>query len=138
MGISSPHPAHPGKRTDEHEQGRSREVKIGQKLIHNTKRRTQPWKSGLPADYIPAEKWRFFPPMRWVMRARRKIFGDYAFVPDYKSHPDQRQEAFFFGLLRECVEKGLISESFIRDEMAKNHVRHDAFDVIDRVRPVAA
>ena len=40
------------------------------RLIHNTKRRTQPWKSGLPADYVPAEKWKFFPPMRWVLRAR--------------------------------------------------------------------
>ena len=27
---------------------------------------------------------------------RRKFFGDYAFVPDYKSHPDKRQEDFFF------------------------------------------
>ena len=36
----------------------------------------------------------------WLLRARRRIFGDYAFVPDYRSHPDQRQEDFFFGLLR--------------------------------------
>lgn len=108
------------------------------KLIHNTKRRTQPWKSGLPADYIPAEKWRFFPPMRWVLRARRKLFGDYAFLPDYKSHPDRRQEEFFFGLLRECVEKRIISEDFLREEMGRNHVRHDAFEVLDRVQPLAA
>jgi len=108
------------------------------KLVHNTKRRTQPWKSGLPADYVPAEKWKFFPPMRWVLRARRKFFGDYAFVPAYKSHPDQRQEAFFFGLLRECVEKGIVSEDFLREEMGRNHVRHDAFEVLDRVQPLAA
>ena len=108
------------------------------KLIHNTKRRTQPWKSGLPADYVPAEKFKFFPPLRWILRARRKLFGDYAFVPDYKSHPDQSQEALFFGLLRECVEKGLVSEDFIREEMTKNHVRHDAFEVLDRVAPLAA
>jgi hypothetical protein len=108
------------------------------KLIHNTKRRTQPWKSGLPADFVPAEKWKFFPPMRWLLRARRKLFGDYAFVPDYRSHPDQRQEDFFFGLLRECVEKGVVTEDFIRDQMAKNHVRHDALEVLDRVQPLAA
>ena len=108
------------------------------KLIHNTKRRTQPWKSGLPADYVPAEKWKFFPPLRWLLRARRKLFGDYAFVPDYKSHPDPHQEAFFFGLLRECVEKGLVSEDFIRQEMSKNHVRHDAFEVLDRLSPQKA
>ena len=108
------------------------------RLIHNTKRRTQPWTAGLPADYVPAEKYRFFPPIRWVLRARRKYFGDYAFVPDYKPHPDPRQEAFFFGLLRECVDKGIISEEFIREEMARNHVRHDAFEVLDRVPPLAA
>ena len=27
---------------------------------------------------------------------------------------------------------------FIRQEMARNHVRHDAFEVLDRVRPLAA
>ena len=25
------------------------------KMIHNTRRKTQPWKSGLPVDFIPAE-----------------------------------------------------------------------------------
>jgi hypothetical protein len=108
------------------------------KLIHNTKRKTQPWKTGLPADYVPAEKFKFFPPLRWFLRARRRIFGDYAFVPDYQPHPDPRQEALFFGLLRECVEKGIVSEAFIREEMASNHVRHDAFEVLDRVEPLAA
>jgi len=107
-------------------------------LIHNTKRKTQPWKAGLPADYIPAEKYRIFPPIRWVLRARRKYFGDYAFVPDYKPHPEPRQEAFFFGLLRECVEKRIVSEEFIREEMSRNHVRHDAFEVLDRVGSLAA
>lgn len=102
------------------------------KLIHNTKRKTQPWKAGLPADYIPAEKYRIFPPIRWVLRTRRKLFGDYAFVPDYKPHPDLKQEQFFFGLVRECVEKGIVSEDFIRQEMRLNHVRHDAFEVLDR------
>ena len=29
------------------------------KMLHNTKRKTQPWKAGLPADYVPAEKWKF-------------------------------------------------------------------------------
>ncbi len=108
------------------------------KLIHNTKRRTQPWKAGLPADYVPAEKYRIFPPIRWVLRARRKMFGDYAFVPDYKAHPDQKQEDFFFGLLRECVDQRTVSEEFLRDEMEKNHVRHDVFEVLDRVAPLSA
>jgi len=108
------------------------------KMIHNTKRKTQPWKTGLPADFIPAEKYRWFPPIKWVMRARRKLFGDYAFLPDYQPHPDKNQEDFFFGLLRECVEQGKISEDLIRSEMELNHVRHDALEVLDRVPKLAA
>jgi hypothetical protein len=108
------------------------------KLIHNTKRATQPWKTGLPADFVPAEKYRIFPPIRWVLRARRKMFGDYAFVGNYRLHPDANQEAFFFGLLRECVDKRIVDEQFIREEMKKNHVRHDAFEVMDRLKSRAA
>ncbi|MDH3888659.1 MAG: hypothetical protein OEU78_09175 [Gammaproteobacteria bacterium] len=102
------------------------------KMIHNTRRRTQPWKAGLPIDWRPAENFRLFPPLGWLMRARRKLFGEYALLGRYKSHPDPNQERFFFGLLKECLEKGIVADDMIRDEMAQNHVRHDAFDVIDR------
>jgi hypothetical protein len=34
--------------------------------------------------------------------------------------------------LKECVESGSVSEDLVRDEMSKNHVRHDAFEVLDR------
>lgn len=108
------------------------------KLLHNTKRQTQPWKAGLPADYVPAEKYRIFPPIRWVLRARRKMFGDYAFVGSYRAHPDANQEAFFFGLLRECLDQRIVDEAFIREEMKRNHVRHDAFEVMDRLASRAA
>ena len=102
------------------------------KLVHNTKRRTQPWKTGLPVDFTPAEKVRIFPPFGWLMRARRALFGDYALLGKYVSHPDPNQERFFFGLLRECLEQGIVTESMLRDEMRQNHVRHDAFEVIER------
>ena len=64
------------------------------------------------------------------MRARRKLFGEYAFLGNYKQHPDRNQEAFFFGLLKECIQEGKISEDFLRAEMAQNHVRHDALEVL--------
>ena len=108
------------------------------KMLHNTKRKTQPWKSGLPADYIPAEKYRWLPPVRWVMRTRRKLFGDYAFLPDYQSHPDSNQENYFFGLLRECIDKGIVTENFIESEMRHNHVRHDAIKLLSSVPPLPA
>jgi hypothetical protein len=102
------------------------------KMIHNTRRRTQPWKAGLPIDWRPAERFRLFPPLGWAMRARRRLFGEYAFLGHYKPHPDPNQERFFFGLLKECLEKGIVSEAMIRAQMRQNHVRHDALEVIDR------
>jgi hypothetical protein len=100
------------------------------KMVHNTRRRTQPWKTGLPVDYVPSE---FLPLRGWFMRARRKLFGDYALMGRYARHPDPNQENLFFGLLRECLEKGLVSEAEIKDAMSHNYVRHDALEMIARV-----
>jgi hypothetical protein len=108
------------------------------KMLHNTKRWTQPWKTGLPVDFRPSEKTHRFAPLGWFRRARRHLFGDYGMLGRYRSHPDPNQERFFFGLLRECVEKGIVSEGMLRDEMERNHVRHDAFEVIERTPPLAA
>jgi hypothetical protein len=108
------------------------------KLLHTTKRLTQPWKTGLPIDFRPADKFRWFPPKGWLQRARRNLFGEYAFLGNYKPHPDPNQERFFFGLLRECLEKGIVSEQLVRAEMRQNHVRHDALEVLERTPPLAA
>jgi len=106
------------------------------RLLHNTRRKTQPWKTGLPTDWRPAERFRLFPPLAWIMRARRRLFGEYAFLGKYRSHPDPNQERFFFGLLKECVDKGIVTEDMLRNEMASNHVRHDALEVLERTRPL--
>ncbi len=101
-------------------------------LLHNTRRHTQPWKTGLPQDYIVHEKG----PRSWLKLASRGIkdlFRANTLRGRYKPHPDPRQEAFFFGLLRECVEQGVITEALLREEMRKNHVRHDALEMLERV-----
>jgi hypothetical protein len=108
------------------------------RMVHNTRRKTQPWKSGLPVDFIPAETNRLFPPIGWLMRARRKLFGDYGLLGSYVSHPDRNQERLFFGLLRECVAQGTVTPEMLREEMRQNHVRHDAFEVLERTPPLAA
>ncbi len=108
------------------------------KMLHTTKRKTQPWKTGLPVDHRPREKYPRFPPMAWAMKAKRAIFGEYAFLGHYKPHPDPNQEKFFFGLLKECVEEGVVSEEMIREQMNQNHVRHDALEVLDRTPPLAS
>ncbi len=107
------------------------------KMLHTTRRKTQPWKTGLPIDWRPAERFRAFPPLGWLMRARRKLFGEYGLLGNYSAHPDKNQERLFFGLLRECVELGLVTEDMLREEMSQNHVRHDAFEVIQRTPPLA-
>lgn len=100
------------------------------KLLHNTKRKTQPWKTGLPIDYRPADTFQLFPPRHWLRRARRALFGDYRFAGRYDAHPDPAQEAFFFGLVRECIDNGVISESQLRDEIRQGHVREDALALV--------
>lgn len=106
------------------------------KMLHNTRRLTQPWKTGLPIDWTPADRFRLFPPIGWLMRARRRLLGDHALLGRYKRHPDRRQEWLFFGLLRECLEQGIVTEEELQVEMAKNHIRHDAFEVLERTPPL--
>ena len=107
------------------------------RMLHTTKRWTQPWKAGLPIDFVPADKFQHFPPLGWALYARRKIFGDYAFLGKYRPHPDKNQEDFFFGLLKECLEKGTVTDRMVEHEMHNNHVRWDAVSLVRDVRPVS-
>lgn len=102
------------------------------RLLHTTRRKTQPWKTGLPVDWRLAERFRLFPPIGWLMRARRRLFGVYGLLGRYTAHPDRNQEWFFFALLKECLAQGRISEEFLRAEMARNHIRHDTLEVLER------
>lgn len=106
------------------------------KLLHNTRRLTQPWKTGLPIDWTPNDRFRLFPPIGWLMRTRRRLFGDYALLGTYRRHPDRKQERFFFGLLKECLEQGIVSEELLKEEMRQNHIRHDAFKVLEKTPPL--
>ena len=108
------------------------------KMLHTTKRKHQPWKTGLPVDYRAADTFRLFPPRHWIRRARRALFGDYGFAGKYGQHPDLNQEHLFFGLLRECLDKGVISEAMLHEAMASNNIRHDALEVLERTPPLAA
>ncbi|MBX3707688.1 MAG: hypothetical protein KF911_13745 [Pseudomonadales bacterium] len=107
------------------------------RMLHNTRRKTQPWKTGLPVDWRPAERFRLFPPIGWLMRARRRLFGEYAFMGSYHRHPDQNQERLFFGLLAECLELGLVTEAMLAAEIAQRHVREDTMQVLRRTAPLA-
>jgi hypothetical protein len=103
------------------------------KMLHTTKRRYQPWKTGLKVDYRMADTFRLFPPKHWLRRARRAIFGDYGLAGRYKPHPDPAQERLFFTLVSECLDQGIITESVIRDEMAHKHLRSDAIELVKKL-----
>ena len=70
------------------------------------------------------------PGLHWFRRARRALFGDYKFAGTYASHPDPAQEQFFFGLVRDALADGVITEAQVREEMAQGHVRADALELV--------
>ena len=108
------------------------------RLLHNTKRWNQPWKTGLPIDFHPAANTPLSRLLGQVRSGAQTMLGRFAPLSHYRRHWDPSQEQFFFGLLRECVDQGVVSEAMLRQEMARNHVRHDAFEVLDRTPPLAA
>ena len=91
------------------------------KLLHTTKRRTQPWKTGLPVDYTLREGG----PLAFL-----KQFG----ARRYGQHPDRNQEALIYSLLAEMVDTGEVSKNELVEEMAANHIRHDSMNLIDKYR----
>ena len=91
------------------------------KILHTTKRRTQPWRTGLPVDYTLRERGPIDILRRLVNRR-------------YQPHPDRNQEAFIFSLLAEMVDSGVLGKDELVAEMAGNHIRHDSFELIERYR----
>lgn len=86
------------------------------RLLHNTRRRTQPWKTGLRVDFrnrIPLIG-RFLPSASVRLPIR------------YGRHPDRLQEALFFALLAECLDAGDVTDRDLEGEMEAGHLRPDA------------
>lgn len=95
------------------------------KLLHNTKRRTQPWKTGLDVDF--------------TMRERKGLLGlampiVRMIAPRYTRHPDQKQEAYFYALLADGIDSGSITRDQVEQEVRLGHVRADSPQLIDRYR----
>ena len=95
------------------------------KLLHNTKRRTQPWKTGLPVDFTLRER-------RGLMSLAMPIVRMVA--PSYTRHPDRKQEAYFYALLAEALDLGSVTRDQVEKEVRLGHVRPDSFELIDRYR----
>jgi hypothetical protein len=93
----------------------------GTKLLHTTKRRTQPWKTGLPVDYTLRESG----PLDLLRRLGSRR---------YQQHPDRNQEALVYSLLAEMIDAGDVTRDELVGEMAANHIRHDSLALVDRYR----
>ena len=91
------------------------------KILHTTKRRTQPWKTGLPVDYTLREQG----PLDFLRRMWRR---------KYEQHPDRNQEAFIYSMLAEMVDDNIVTKDELVVEMAANHIRHDSLHLVDRYR----
>lgn len=96
-------------------------LNAGTKILHTTRRRTQPWKTGLPIDYTLRETGPFD-----ILRRLT--------IHRYQEHPDRNQEALVYSLLAEMIDRGLVTEDELVREMAANHIRHDSLELIDRYR----
>jgi hypothetical protein len=95
------------------------------KLLHNTKRRTQPWKTGLPVDFTLRER-------RGLMSLVMPIVRLAA--PNYTRHPDRNQEAYFYALLAEALDAGSITREQVEKEVRLGHVRPDSLALVESYR----
>lgn len=90
-------------------------------ILHTTKRRTQPWKTGLLVDYTLRESGPFDTLRRLVHRR-------------YQPHPDPNQEALIYSLLAEMLDRRMVTTKELVAEMAADHIRHDSLELIERHR----
>lgn len=90
-------------------------------ILHTTKRRTQPWKTGLPVDYTLRGRG----PFDFIRRLASRR---------YQPHPDPKQEAFVYSVLADLVDDGSVTPEELKREMAANHIRHDSLELVDRYR----
>lgn len=108
------------------------------RLLHNTQRDTQPWKTGLPIDFAIPDKGIRRRAKRALRHAACRLAGREAPDGRYKAHPDPQQQRFFFGLVAECLDRGEFGTDLIDREIELGHVRPDAFACIAAARNTAA
>lgn len=96
------------------------------KVLHTTKRLTQPWKTGLPIDFTltPMPKYFGIIPREPI----HKLLGKYPRY--YKQHPDPVVEKFFVSLLQEALDAKAISHEEIQEAIDDGFVRQDLLQLL--------
>lgn len=98
----------------------------GAKILHTTNRLTQPWKTGLKIDFTQKPMPKIFGII--PREPIHKLLGKYP--THYLPHPDKAVTDFFFGLVKQALNDGAITESEISDEIANKNVRPDIFQYL--------
>lgn len=102
------------------------------KLLHNTLRITQPWRTGLKLDFTPKKMKPFFGivPREWA----HFLVGKNPYR--HREHPDKDQISFFFGHLKSAVIEGKITRDQIVNEVNLGHIRKDALKVLEKTKAI--
>lgn len=94
------------------------------KMLHTSKRLTQPWKTGLPVDFIHGTVPKVFGiiPRFWVHQPSH-----------YQPHPNKDIEHLFFTLFKESRAAGAVTEADIDEAIKNRDIRPDARAVLARI-----
>lgn len=102
------------------------------KLIHNTLRITQPWRTGLKIEYTPKKMKPLFGliPREWI----HTLLGRNLYI--HRQHPDQTQIDFFFGHLKSAIAEEKIDKELVLNEIKQKHIRQDALEVLEKTEAI--
>lgn len=105
------------------------------KLLHNTRRDTQPWMTGLPYKRLMrfGEKaQQALIPEHWIT-GFKSILSEGQYLPfgRYEPNPFPEQIGFFFTLFREALECGFIDKNFVQSEIRGRRLRPDALELAE-------
>lgn len=100
----------------------------GAKVLHTTRRLTQPWKTGLKIDFTQ----KALPKILGIIPREPfyKLLGKYP--THYQPHPDKKIVDFFFNLAKSALEAGAITVEGIRHDIENKNVRPDFLEVLKK------
>lgn len=102
------------------------------KLLHNTLRVTQPWRVGLPVEYVPKK---MKPLFGFISREFiHTLMGKNPLI--HREHIDQNQTDYFFGHLKKAMEDGIIDTDLVLNEIKLKHIRQDAEEVLKNTKAI--
>jgi len=105
------------------------EVTPETKMVHMTHQRTQPWKTGLPYTVTPRKLGKVFGiiPKEWLPSGKDK------YPSHYQEHASEEVKRFFFGLAKDALAAGAVSEEMVQKEIDEGRIRPDLFDIVSTI-----